>query len=247
LNGEVLFECNPDFHDPKDIITQWDLVKTQPQHLYNRVIALYKVTEGEIIIDEDRPGTSRESKRLISIEKAGGKLEARELIWANWASDFSISLSGQKWITILGHILFIDHKNHPKGVVVKHPELSNFYQINISSSGKYLAFTKRRLLFFSSNEVLLWNLQENRVMSKSFHHNATVKSMAFSYNDALFATASGKSIYLWNPETGKRIDELIGHKQPVEQLVFSPNPNNHILVSVSTDGYICLWDYSSIA
>ena len=67
----------------------------------------------------------------------------------------------------------------------------------------------------------------------------------FSYNGQLLASASDdKTVRLWNPATGKCLQELKAHDLEVLGIAFSPDGT--LLVSASQDLTITLWTEEKI-
>lgn len=54
-------------------------------------------------------------------------------------------------------------------------------------------------------------------------------------------------VYLWSLQTGKLLEMLSGHEGPVSSLAFNPNPSSSLLVSVSWDKTLRMWDAVSSA
>lgn len=54
-------------------------------------------------------------------------------------------------------------------------------------------------------------------------------------------------VYLWSLQTGKLLEVLSGHEGPVSSLCFSPSPSSSLLVSVSWDKTLRIWDAVSSA
>jgi WD40 repeat protein len=72
-------------------------------------------------------------------------------------------------------------------------------------------------------------------------HSGYVRSVAFSHNSHLLASASDDgTVKLWDPATGQCLRTLKGHNSYVYSVAFSYD--SHLLVSASNDGTINLWN-----
>ena len=54
-------------------------------------------------------------------------------------------------------------------------------------------------------------------------------------------------VYLWSLQTGKLLEMLSGHEGPVSSVAFNPSPSSSLLVSVSWDKTLRMWDAVSSA
>ena len=78
--------------------------------------------------------------------------------------------------------------------------------------------------------------------------HGTVRSVVFPPTDDNFFFSGGsgdKNVYMWDTETGKKINSLIGHEKDINSLKFSIDENSQIklLGSCGTDKIACFHDY----
>ena len=78
--------------------------------------------------------------------------------------------------------------------------------------------------------------------------HGTVRTVIFPPVDENFVFSGGigdKNIYMWDTDSGKRINSLIGHEKDINSLKFSIDKNSQIklLGSCGTDKNICFHDY----
>ncbi len=95
--------------------------------------------------------------------------------------------------------------------------------------------------FFSPKSPISW---ENFSLAKTLStESQSITSFAFSPDGSTIATASNKTIKLWNSKTGREISSLNSHSQPVTTLAISPD--GQTLVSGSDDKTIKLWNLAT--
>ena len=71
----------------------------------------------------------------------------------------------------------------------------------------------------------------------------TINALAVSSEGQMFASASRDRIQIWNLQTGRPTQSLLGHKDWISALAISPNGTT--LASASLDGTIKLWDLTT--
>jgi RNA polymerase sigma factor (sigma-70 family) len=73
-----------------------------------------------------------------------------------------------------------------------------------------------------------------------FRHEDRVEEFSYSPDGQTLASAAGKTIYLWEPATGKVLRRITGHEDGVMCVAWSPDGKT--LASGSADNTIRLWD-----
>jgi WD40 repeat protein/serine/threonine protein kinase len=99
--------------------------------------------------------------------------------------------------------------------------------------------------------IRLWDVASGRELRVLRGHTWGVRSVTFSPNGHLIASASGRSstgndkasIMLWHTATGDMLRTLDGHSRTIRQVVFSPNGTQ--LASCSHDHTLKLWDVAT--
>ena len=127
----------------------------------------------------------------------------------------------------------------PKGVSrvfgntrMRHGDAVN--QIAFSPDGKRLASCA------DDGTVKIWDLGNGRELRTYREQKGKVKSIAWSDDGKLIASAAGNEIHLWNPDTGERKSILKGHTGQINGVSF--RNDNKALASGSDDRSIRIWD-----
>ena len=128
-------------------------------------------------------------------------------------------------------------EHNPRIIGVLHP-----HQGEVRS----VAFSPDRRIFASSgtdNTIRLWDLQTRSELGQPLReHTAPVVSLAFSPKEPsiLASGAQDAKILLWNIDNHKVVGQLLGHRQAIASIAFSPNAD--ILVSGSYDQTVIVWN-----
>ncbi|MFL5728916.1 MAG: caspase family protein [Cytophagaceae bacterium] len=113
------------------------------------------------------------------------------------------------------------------------------HALAVSSDGKLLAS--------ANHSTYLYDLASGRkIRSFEGKHTGGVKAIAISPNGKYLATSGvdeSMSVEIWNIETGKHLQTLLGHWGHVNALAFSPD--GKILASGSNDHTIRFWELSN--
>lgn len=108
----------------------------------------------------------------------------------------------------------------------------------------------RTIAWSVGNQIVdILNIETGRQI-KAFEHDNYVRSLAYSPDGKLLATGlshywedSGRTITLWDVESGKVVRTLTGHEEGILSLDFSPDGSR--LISASIDEKAIMWDVQS--
>ncbi len=139
--------------------------------------------------------------------------------------------------------------------------VENVNTVAFSPDGNTIASGSGRLVYLGGpedsgtcvgQEIRLWNSNTGELIKTLTGHTSIVNSVAFSPDGSTIASGSGhwqaykavwsvgEEIYLWRTHTGEHIKTLVGHKDVISSVVFSPD-GNYI---ISGDWYHGLYDTS---
>lgn len=88
------------------------------------------------------------------------------------------------------------------------------------------------------NTVKLWDLASNDEIA-TITHPDPLESLAFSSDGRRLATASARTVRLWDPDTRRRIMMFTAHREKVRSVAFSPT--RALLATASEDRTARLW------
>jgi hypothetical protein len=87
----------------------------------------------------------------------------------------------------------------------------------------------------------LWDVTRGKPLGEPLQHEgAVVDALAFSRDDKLLLTGSGKTARVWDVASGKPIGEPLQHAALVQAVAFSPDAK--FLLTGSVDGRVYLWE-----
>ena len=119
------------------------------------------------------------------------------------------------------------------------PDLSSLLALQALSLGSSL---KDRQIMDRAEDQLRRAL-DTRLL-RSFPHRADVNAVTFSPDGQQLATASGKTLRIWNVDTGEEalVGRMMSHRGKVEDIAFIAD---NTLVAGDDQGYLRLWDLNS--
>ncbi len=91
--------------------------------------------------------------------------------------------------------------------------------------------------------ILIWETRTGKELRRWKADHSYVKSLAFSPDSKVLASASSHYIRLWDPETGKRLDPFVDPLGLTERMVISPN--GKILLPCYEDGALRIVEAAS--
>ncbi len=113
--------------------------------------------------------------------------------------------------------------------------------VKFSPDGQYVACGSL------DDNVYLWDTkgQNNTniwTLHKKLKHRNGIAGIAFNPDGKILATGAGKTIRLWNPNTGQLLNTLAGHTHSVNHLAFSRDGQTLASGSSGYQKNIILWD-----
>jgi WD40 repeat protein len=145
--------------------------------------------------------------------------------------------------------LFIS-KSHYKNIRFWNMETGNLiHEILDGGDGKFLLSANQKNLLYATNHNLHFiNLDDFNEFSKSIDSDSRINRIFIDQNDRYIFTTVTKntwpypkhSILIWDFSTAELVGELIGHSDSIQDISISPD--GHLLVTVSYDNAVRLWD-----
>lgn len=114
--------------------------------------------------------------------------------------------------------------------------------------GTYNAFTRsmalsadgRHLAMSDDNDVLVWDVDRQRLVARMRGHSSTVSALQFSPDGGRLASGSNdRQVHLWDVEGRSLVKVLEGHRAGVMAVAFSPD--ERLLASGDAHGEIKFW------
>jgi len=91
-----------------------------------------------------------------------------------------------------------------------------------------------------SSGINIWNCDSSAPSGFEQSMKETCHALAFSPDDRLLATSSGRVVKIWNSRNGTLLHSLSGHGRLLTAITFSPD--GRTLATAAEDGTIKLWD-----
>jgi WD40 repeat protein len=115
-----------------------------------------------------------------------------------------------------------------------HPVLAVAY----SADGRLLASAGGR---DQENNLCVWEAATGKSIRKVFIPLGVMRSVAFNPDGRRLACAAGRSVALWDVETGREL-RTIRSVDRAFRVAFSPDPDSHWLATVCEGQIVRLWD-----
>jgi WD40 repeat protein len=107
----------------------------------------------------------------------------------------------------------------------------------LSSDGKTLAWDG------DDQVVILWDVAARKEKARFKGHTEFIRSIMYSPDDKILASASDDCIKLWDVATGKERARLAGHTSVIFAVAFGRDGKT--LVSGGNDGLVKVWDLTT--
>lgn len=151
-----------------------------------------------------------------------------------------------KWNTKTGERLKLfptDHKSTLLIMGARNYDTLNCFQISSNDAFVVTGGFDGTVKFWDlENENALHTLKVNDD-SSSFKSNTVVSSLCISKDTKTLATATGKSIKLWDCKNFSHQKKLIGHQDLILSMTF--NADNTLIITGSVDGKVKIWHVDS--
>ena len=114
-----------------------------------------------------------------------------------------------------------------------------------------------KIAFFNNNEnstIYTWDVQTGEKLvtiechshlSKSEYNSFDIRSIQFSPNGKYIASTSNQkwnNFIVWDAHTGEKVFDLIGHHNPINEVIFTSDNNSIISSSYDEEIGIIVWD-----
>lgn len=111
--------------------------------------------------------------------------------------------------------------------------------------------TGNRIITGSDDRLIkVWSSKTGLLIKSLKGHTGDISNLCVDYKNELLAScANDFSIRIWSLKTLEPIHVfLYAHSEPISEMFFSPNPHETVLISLSLDKKICIWnlDYNEI-
>ena len=97
--------------------------------------------------------------------------------------------------------------------------------------------------------ILVWDAQtgQQEELLTAGMHDSRLWAVAWSPDGRFLACGTtGSELFVWNMVNDTPLARLVGHREIIDRLAWSPSPDKMSLASVARDGTLQIWDLSSI-